>query len=311
MTAQASRIDFLEQIDFSEINTNPILDIAARVWEPDRYAAFQICYRSMRILDNLVDHRKSSGQPILPEEARQFTLMIDDFIVKLKKREADDQFSRDLLTTLDRFALPLWPWERLGKAMQFDLTHNGFPSFTVFLRYCEGAAISPAAVFMHLIGVRNENGKYLKPEYEIRNAARSLAIFSYLVHIMRDFSKDHAQGLAYFADDLLTKHQVTAPDLAAAAKEDFSPNFKSLVLDHVRIAERYRRKARRDIDAVGRLLEPRYHFSLELIYDLYLQLFERIQPAKGELAEARISLSAKEIEDRVRALHVRFFDLQK
>ena len=55
-------LDFAREIPFDEILTNPILDIAARVWEQDRYDAFKICYRSMRRLDDLVDHRKETGE---------------------------------------------------------------------------------------------------------------------------------------------------------------------------------------------------------------------------------------------------------
>lgn len=47
------------ELDFQQILTNPILDIAAHVWEEERYNAFKICYRTMRILDDLVDDRKS------------------------------------------------------------------------------------------------------------------------------------------------------------------------------------------------------------------------------------------------------------
>ena len=57
--------------DFEKILTNPILDIAARVWETDRYDAFKTCYRSMRWIDDLVDNRKALKLPITIEESRQ------------------------------------------------------------------------------------------------------------------------------------------------------------------------------------------------------------------------------------------------
>ena len=59
MKAQdAGHFDFNWDLDFNQILTNPILDIGARFWEDERYNAFRICYRSMRLLDDLVDNRK-------------------------------------------------------------------------------------------------------------------------------------------------------------------------------------------------------------------------------------------------------------
>jgi phytoene/squalene synthetase len=308
---KANQIDFLREIDFSQILTNPILDIAARVWEPERYAAFQICYRSMRILDNLVDHRKGNGTPISETEAQQFSLLIDDFILKLKRKEADDQFTADLLSVINRFSLPLWPWERLATAMKYDLMHDRFPTFLQFLRYCEGAAIAPAAVFMHLIGVHETETGYAKPEYDIRTAARSLAIFSYLVHILRDFSKDHRQNLVYMSNDLLKKHGVTQLDLQNAAALAFSERFRELIAEYVQIADYYRQNARVQIAQTSPLLAPRYQFSLSLIYELYLQIFEWIQRAEGRLDEAKTAVPPEELRTRIDITYQRFAANQK
>ncbi len=50
---------FTDELDFGKVLKNPILDIAARLWEDDRYEAFKTCYRSMRAIDDLVDGVKS------------------------------------------------------------------------------------------------------------------------------------------------------------------------------------------------------------------------------------------------------------
>jgi len=51
-------LDFALHIDFEAILKNPILDIAERLWEEERYEAFRVCYRSMCIIDNIGDNRK-------------------------------------------------------------------------------------------------------------------------------------------------------------------------------------------------------------------------------------------------------------
>ena len=47
----------------------------------------------------------------------------------------------------------------------------------------------------------------------ISDVARPCAIFSYLVHIIRDFRKDQLNNLNYFAVDILEKHGLTAENL--------------------------------------------------------------------------------------------------
>ncbi len=153
-THHQPKLDFAAGLDFSQILTNPILDIAARVWADDRYLAFQTFYRSMRRIDDLVDHRKAGGQPLSPVEADQFERVVVGWLDSVERHQAEDLFQKEFLTTLEQFAVPVWPWQRLCTAMIYDLRHNGFTTFHRFLRYAEGASIAPAAVFMHLCGLR-------------------------------------------------------------------------------------------------------------------------------------------------------------
>lgn len=290
-------LDFAREIPFDQILTNPILDIAARVWEPDRYDAFKICYRSMRRLDDLVDHRKERGEPINATEVELFTRMMSDWVAAVAERKVSDPFVAQMVETTDKFAIPLWPWERLVKSMVYDLTHNGYVSFVTFLRYTEGAAISPAAIFMHLIGLPRIGAL---PPYDIRDGARALALFSYLVHIVRDFQKDHQANLNYFSDDLMARAGVTRAKCTEIAHSTRPTDaFRRLIGEYVRIAAFYRQKARRKIDSILPLLEPRYQLSLELIYQLYDQIFAKIDPKNGNFSGAELNPSGPEIKERI------------
>ena len=296
------KLELAPELDFREILTNPILDIAARFWENDRYAAFRICYRSMRVIDDLVDDRKASGVTITPEEELEYAEMMTTWLESLKRREAGDQLQEELLGTIDRFHIPLWPWQRLIRAMIYDLSHSAYRSFTTFLRYAEGAAVAPASVFMHLCGVDFRDGKYVVPTFDIRQAARPLAIFSYLVHIMRDFQKDHQNNLNYFADSILRDSGVTPADLAAIANGGrISPGFRQLMRTYRHMAEFYRRKARRTIDGISPVLQRRYRVSLEIIYSLYLQIFERVKPDTGSFTTEEMNPSPAQIQQRIEA----------
>lgn len=294
------RLDFALDVDFSDILTNPILDIAARFWDHDRYEAFKICYRSMRRIDDLVDRRKACGTPILEAEAEQLRRMLFDWLEAMRGKDISDPFRRELVDVLEKFKLPFWPWERLYASMVYDLGHDGYRSLLTFLRYAEGVAIAPASVFMHLCGVSRRGGRYHRPDFDIRLAARPLALFSYLVHILRDFQKDQLNNLSCFADNLLSQHALTRDDLRKIAEGGpISPLFRDLVATYVFLAEYYRKRARRMMDDIIPLLGPKYQLSLEIIYHLYLQIFEKIDPLHGRFTGPELNPSPEEVRSRI------------
>ena len=294
--------------DFEKILTNPFLDIAARFWEKERYEAFRICYRSMRRLDDLVDNRKVESGQITREESEHYRTMMLQWLDAVKNRFPGDGYQTAFLAILDRFAIPLWPWERLCTAMSYDLDHDGFADFRSFLRYSEGAAVAPASVFVHLCGViPKPRGSFQPPRFDIRKAARALAIFSYLVHVMRDFQKDQLRGLNYFADDLLRRYSLTRENLRCAAEGGAIPEtLRDLIGQYRTFADYYRAKARRTLDNLTSLLEPRYLLSLEVIYGLYHLVFEKIDPRNPRLSGAEFNPSPEAIQHRLQTVVAQF-----
>lgn len=290
-------LDFAREIDFGGILTNPILDIAARFWDGDRYAAFRVCYRSMRRIDDLVDDRKERGDPITAEEAAYMQELMQDWLRAVQDRKPGDEFQAEFLETIDRFKIPLWPWERLGRAMLYDLDHNGYRNFRQFLRYTEGAAIAPASVFMHLCGLTYQSGEYHAPRYDLRKSARDLAVFSYLVHIVRDFQKDHLRGLNYFSDDLLSELSLGLDELAQIARTGRpTQGFRLLIRRYLQLAEYYRRRARATVDRLLPQLEPRYQLSLEIIYGLYLLTYQQIEPNRGDFTSEDTNATPRQMQ---------------
>lgn len=300
MDQQPPNIDTISEFDFSRILTNPILDIAARLWGNDRYAAFQICYRSMRLTDDLVDNARTAERPMSETLRSDLADRIRRTVVQLQEGHSDDRSQQQLLDVLKKYRIPLWPWERLARSMLYDLRHEGFASFLSFLRYCEGAAIAPAAVFVHLCGISFGREEVLVPSFDVRRVARPLALFSYLTHIMRDFQKDQKLGLNYFSDDLLRKHDLTPSTLRQIAiGGERLPSFRRLMADYYRITDYYRQRARTVLDQTASLLQPRYLTSLELIYELYLQIFERIDPQSGLFTSNELNPTAAEVQARI------------
>ena len=271
-----------QEEDFSKILTNPILDIAARFWDEDRYTAFRVCYKSMRILDDLVDNPKATAQALSKQEKKQLEQLMSQWIDGLTGNQPFDQLQVSLRKTMNVFEIPAWPWERLAKAMCYDLYHDGFPTLLMFQRYCEGAAIAPASVFMHLCGVRKQSDSFEPPRYDIRKEARALALFSYYVHIIRDVEKDLNDNLIYFPNDVLHHFKIPC-DLAYLRKQITGPEnkFRQLIRFYKNIADYFREKALGQLHSLGPRLEPRYQLSLQMIYTLYNQIFEKIEPETG------------------------------
>ncbi len=294
--------------DFSEILTNPFLDIAARFWDRPRYDAFRVCYRSMRYIDDLVDDRKVSGEPITDTEVAIYENQIQYWVSAIGERPVREESLVELAETIDRFAIPSWPWERLCKAMIYDLKHDGFHNFRGFLRYTEGAAIAPASVFTHLCGVQGDDTQgFSPPTYDIRQLARPLALFSYLVHIVRDFEKDQLSGLNYFAADMLQSRSLTPKDLRRAAETCKIPDsIRDLIGAYRAAADYYRNKARKTLDILAVSLEPRYRLSLEVIYGLYMLVYERIDPVSGDFTEKELNPAPAEIQARLEAVASNF-----
>lgn len=297
---EVNPLDFAQELDFQQILTNPILDIAARVWEDERYDAFRTCYRSMRIIDDLIDTRKATGVRISDAEKQRYSSMVNDWVEAVNSGNSYDPSRDRLAQTRARFQIPSWPWQKLSESMIYDLHHDGFRAFPVFLRYSEGAAVAPASVFMHLCGVVKRDGRYHPPPFDARKAARPLALFSYLVHIIRDFQKDQKNNLNYFSDNLLAENGLDVSALREVAEGGkISRNFRNLMEKYYSFAEYYRRRARQSIDRVYPDLKPRYRLSLEIVYGLYLHVFERIDVLHGRFATAELNPPPDEVQQRI------------
>ncbi len=292
--------DFAIDMDAEQILANPILDIAASFWDDERYNAFKMCYKSMRMIDDLIDNRKGTGCNISDTEKRQFETMIHELVGSLNNSQPHGQVQQQLIETIERFHIPLWPWQKLSKAMVYDLHHQGFSTFKTFLKYSEGAAVAPGSIFMHLCGVVRENGHYIPPKFDIQNAARPLALFCYLVHIIRDFQKDQGNNLNYFADDLIAENGLSPLMLREmAGKGEINPHFRNMMKEYYSSAGHYRHIARKTIDNTSACLEPRYRLSLEIIFNLYSQVFERIDIQNGNFTGAELNPSPEDVQERI------------
>jgi phytoene/squalene synthetase len=308
------REEFLEifnSIDFCQIKDHPNILIAASFWEKNRYAAAKTCYKFMRAIDDLIDDHKAAHKIITPEERKKFTDDVNGWLKMSFFSKYGNDLQKELTETLDRFKIPFWPLEAFAKSMIYDINNDGFPTMDSFLEYSQGASVAPASIFVHLNGLTCKNGIYEEPVFDVRETATPCAIFSYLVHIIRDFQKDQYNNLNYFADDLIEKHRLTRHDLREIAwGHSVSSNFRDLINEYYTLADKYRLITCEMIRKIRPLLEPRYRLSLEIIFTLYLMIFERIDTIHGNFSAEELNPTPEETKKRVYET-IMNFDIEK
>ena len=293
-------LEIFNTIDFNKIKDHPNILVAANFWEEDRFCAAKICYKFMRAIDDLIDNHKAKNKLIEPGERKEFVANVEEWLKMIIVSKECNSMQSELRETIEKFRIPLWPMEVFAKSMIYDINNDGFPSLDAFLDYAGGASVAPASIFVHLNGLQKINGRYEPPQFDVKWAATPCAIFSYAVHIIRDFQKDQLNNLSYFADDLILNNGLSRKELREFADgKPVNDNFRNLIRQYYHLADEYRLRTYKIIEEIRPLLEPRYQLSLEIIFDLYLMVFERIDLEKGTFTSEELNPSPEETRDRV------------
>lgn len=293
-------LEIFNSIDFNKIKDHPNILIAANFWEEDRFCAAKMCYKFMRAIDDLIDNHKAKNKLIEHGERKEFVANVEEWLKMIIVSGECNPMHSELRETIGKFRIPLWPMEVFAKSMIYDINNDGFPTLDAFLDYAGGASVAPASIFVHLNGLQKINGRYEPPQFNVKWAATPCAIFSYAVHIIRDFQKDQLNNLSYFADDLINKNGLSRKELREFADgKPVNDNFRNLIREYYQLADEYRLKTYKIIEEIRPLLEPRYQLSLEIIFDLYLMVFERIDLEKGKFTSEELNPTPDETRDRV------------
>jgi phytoene/squalene synthetase len=295
-----SFLKIFNSIDFKKIKDHPNILIAANFWDEERFCAAKICYQFMRAIDDLIDNYKAKNRLIQPEERKEFVTNVEEWLKMIIISKECNALQGEIKETIEKFRIPLWPLEVFAKSMIYDINNDGFPTLNAFLEYSGGASVAPASIFVHLNGLQMINGRYESPQFDVKWAATPCAIFSYLVHIIRDFQKDQLNNLSYFADDLIIENGLSRKALREFADgKPVNRNFRNLIKNYYLLADEYRSKTDDIIKEIRPLLEPRYQLSLEIIFDLYLMVFERIDLDKGKFTAQELNPTPEETRERV------------
>jgi phytoene/squalene synthetase len=292
--------DIIHGIAFKNIEKHPNILIAGRFWDEKRYQAAKVCYKFMRMIDDLIDDRKAKEEVIGCMEREALLEKVNYWIECLVKDPDQDPLIKELTDTISTFQIPVRLFHNFAKSMRYDIDNNGFDTLDDFLAYAEGASVAPASVFVHLCSLTEQNGTYHPAEFDVVDAARPCALFSYIVHIIRDFQEDQQHNLNYFATDILRKHHLTPSDLKTIAMGGpVIPSFREVIREYHQLAQQYSKKTLEAIEKLSSRLNGRYLFSLHLIYHLYKTIFDRIDIEQGLFTSRELNPSPEEIRATV------------
>jgi len=295
-----------ESINFEKIIDHPNILIAANFWDNERYCAARTCYRFMRSLDDLIDDHKAAHKGISETERECFRADIRQWMGMLEKGLNSAPFNNELGYTVEKFRIPRWSLEAFAESMLYDVTHDGFATLDDFIAYSAGASVAPASIFVHLAGLQERDGIFLDPPFDVRKTAEPCAMFSYLVHIMRDFRKDQLNNLSYFADDVMERNGLSRTAMGEMARgAALTDGFRAMMRRYLTLADHYRLMTVRIMDEICPMMEPRYRLSLEIIFELYRMVFERIDPEQGTFTAEELNPTPAETRERVRQVIIR------
>jgi len=289
----------IQGINFEAIKDHPNILIAAGFWEEERFQAAKVCYQFMRKIDDLIDNRKALG-PLTPEERSMFVDKVNNWIESLNDISRIDSSMKHVTETISKFKIPSELFRNFAGSMIYDISHDGFATYNSFIAYAEGASVAPASIFVHLCCLSKKDDQFISPSFDVIAVARPCALFSYLVHIIRDFQKDQNNNLNYFTADILKKHNLAPEDLKKMAQgKPIAPKFRNVIREYYNYAEIYKRETIDTIEKIKDQLEDRYTLSLYIIFELYLQVFERIDIEKGKFTTEELNPTPTEIKERV------------
>lgn len=279
---------------FSACNTlaaakNANLYRAAMRLGPERQQFFLAAYASMRVIDDIVDDGFLELTDHERDYAREDTLIaIDHWQQQIQAAKADadnphpengplsQQVFDALRLTLGRSDLNVDPWIDLADALRRDVAEEPMDEWDDFITYCEGATAAPASIFVYLLSARfDPEIGYTSP---LTNPplyhARDMAIFCYIVHILRDLPDDikGPDRLVTIPADILIAADITLGEIRNAIgqkKFEELDRLGTILLEHA--WEHFETGQARSAELLA-ILDPEETDTLSRLFAVYIEL---------------------------------------
>ncbi len=83
-------------------------------------------------------------------------------------------------------------------------------------------------------------------------------------------------------------------------------DFRNVIREYKSLAEIYKTETEKMLKSLESRLEPRYYLSLRIIFDLYLKIYERIDPENGSFSAEELNPTPDEVKKSVSECITRF-----
>ncbi len=294
----------LEYCDKISSKGNNYLKRVAR-FLPDRtkYRLFCATYAAMRVIDDAVDENFLARPEEERRDDRQAMLgLVDKWLAQAEASAAGAY--RTISSSFEPFVfealnvvlkgteIGLAPWRKLAASMRRDVREEGFSTWKDFLAYCEGACVAPATIFLYILGCdvdNDENSSLSWPEPPDRYA-RDMAIFCYIVHILRDLPEDARQNsqILTIPGEFLSNAKMRTQEFAAAVLTGNARAMEPVLGRLIELAHQYEARAEAQLGRLYRLLGGREYRIVWVLHRLYSRTFRLIRnDFARQLEEAR------------------------
>jgi len=251
---------------------------------------FAAAYASMRVIDDYVDNTFLGLSPLERAARRPAALgrlaSWQSGIEKAARGVAAEDMANDdpvfhaLADILPHADLGIGPWQALGEAMRHDLEERPIEDWTAFKAYCDGATVAPAAVFIYILGcsLRADRFCWTSPQSPSYYAS-DIAVFCYLVHILRDLVADSKGDpqLLTIPRTVLSAASLSPSGLQAAIRHGDHAAVERLVVSLTGQAQAHRNTAERRIGELAEQIDTGPRVQLAALYGAYSVLHDRIR----------------------------------
>lgn len=235
----------------------------------DQRRAIKDVYEFCRLLDDVVDEDQAGRNPYAELEYWRGE------VEACYRGAPTSEFTEQLLTSIEEFALPKQPFLDLIDGMEMDLKWHSYQTFADLREYCYRAASAVGLICIEIFGYESARTR----EYAV-----NLGLALQLTNILRDLKEDIGRGRIYIPLEDLERFGYSEHELRI---NHFNAPFIELMkYEHAR-ALSYFEKASASLPGGDR---PSM-FAAEIMSAIYKELLDQIPAVGFDVFRNRLTVS--------------------